>query len=253
MGLHLDQFQRIVADPASVTVIRYTPTRPFLIRLNDTGGDLAGLVPPKRRRRPAKGRDLARTRSSAAGPARPEIRSGRTPLIRSPHSRQCATRAYTWADRVFVMTHQVHAFEPPERFVAGTVGPPGERSFFLQARGGGRVVSVALEKVQVSLLAEKLEELLTEAARRFGVDLELPPRSRRRRRRQRAAGEPGRRGVPGRHARPGVRRRHRHRGDRGDRGRRGRAGGRRGPRPRRSKRTRTTTSPTTTSTGSGSG
>jgi uncharacterized repeat protein (TIGR03847 family) len=72
------------------------------------------------------------------------------------------------------MTHQVHAFEPPERFVAGTVGPPGERSFFLQARGGGRVVSVALEKVQVSLLAEKLEELLTEAARRFGVDLELP-------------------------------------------------------------------------------
>ncbi|MEV0717539.1 DUF3090 family protein [Asanoa sp. NPDC050611] len=73
------------------------------------------------------------------------------------------------------MTHQVHAFEPPERFVAGTVGPPGERSFFLQARGGGRVVSVALEKVQVALLAEKLEELLTEAARRFGVDLELPP------------------------------------------------------------------------------
>jgi uncharacterized repeat protein (TIGR03847 family) len=69
------------------------------------------------------------------------------------------------------MTHQVHAFEPPERFVAGTVGEPGDRTFFLQARGGGRVVSVALEKVQVSLLAEKLEELLAEASRRFGVDL----------------------------------------------------------------------------------
>ncbi|WP_434740149.1 DUF3090 domain-containing protein [Micromonospora sp. SH-82] len=69
------------------------------------------------------------------------------------------------------MTHQVHAFEPPERFVAGTVGPPGERTFFLQARGGGRLVSVALEKVQVSLLAEKLEELLAEAQRRFGVQL----------------------------------------------------------------------------------
>jgi len=69
------------------------------------------------------------------------------------------------------MTHQVYAFEPPERFVAGTVGPPGERTFFLQARGGGRLVSVALEKVQVSLLAEKLEELLTEAHRRFGVEL----------------------------------------------------------------------------------
>jgi uncharacterized repeat protein (TIGR03847 family) len=73
------------------------------------------------------------------------------------------------------MTHQVHAFEPPERFVAGTVGEPGDRTFFLQARGGGRVVSVALEKVQVSLLAEKLEELLTEANRRFGVDLPEVP------------------------------------------------------------------------------
>ena len=73
------------------------------------------------------------------------------------------------------MTHQVHAFEPPERFVAGTVGEPGDRTFFLQARGGGRVISVALEKVQVSLLAEKLEELLTEASRRFGVDLPEKP------------------------------------------------------------------------------
>jgi uncharacterized repeat protein (TIGR03847 family) len=73
------------------------------------------------------------------------------------------------------MTHQVYAFEPPERFVAGTVGAPGERTFFLQARGGGRLVSVALEKVQVSLLAEKLEELLQEAQRRFGVDLPEAP------------------------------------------------------------------------------
>src|SRR6187402_3567582 len=69
------------------------------------------------------------------------------------------------------MSHQVYAFEPPERFVAGTVGAPGERTFFLQARGGGRLVSVALEKVQVALLAEKLDELLTEAHRRFGVEL----------------------------------------------------------------------------------
>jgi uncharacterized repeat protein (TIGR03847 family) len=69
------------------------------------------------------------------------------------------------------MTHQVYDFEPPERFVAGTVGPPGERTFFLQARGGGRLISVGLEKVQMSLLAEKLEELLTEAHRRFGVEL----------------------------------------------------------------------------------
>ena len=72
------------------------------------------------------------------------------------------------------MSHQVYAFEPPERFVAGTVGEPGERTFFLQARGGGRLVTVALEKVQVSLLAEKLEELLAEASRRFGVPLPEP-------------------------------------------------------------------------------
>ena len=72
------------------------------------------------------------------------------------------------------MTHQVYEFEPPERFVVGTVGPPGERTFYLQARGGGRLVSVALEKVQVTLLAEKLDELLIEANRRFGLKLPDP-------------------------------------------------------------------------------
>jgi probable phosphomutase (TIGR03848 family) len=50
LGLHLDLFQRISVDPASLTVIRYTPLRPFVWRLNDTGGDLGGLKPPKRRR-----------------------------------------------------------------------------------------------------------------------------------------------------------------------------------------------------------
>jgi len=51
LGLHLDLFQRIVVDPCSLTVIRYTETRPFLVRLNDTGGSVADLLPPKRRRR----------------------------------------------------------------------------------------------------------------------------------------------------------------------------------------------------------
>jgi hypothetical protein len=54
LGMHLDQFQRIAVDPASLTVIRYTTLRPFLVRLNDVGGDLSMLRPPKRRhRRPA--------------------------------------------------------------------------------------------------------------------------------------------------------------------------------------------------------
>jgi uncharacterized repeat protein (TIGR03847 family) len=60
------------------------------------------------------------------------------------------------------MAPVVHAFDPPERFVAGTVGPPGARTFFLQARSGGRVVSVALEKQQVAALAERMDELLDE-------------------------------------------------------------------------------------------
>jgi uncharacterized repeat protein (TIGR03847 family) len=59
----------------------------------------------------------------------------------------------------------VHSFDPPERFVAGTVGPPGQRTFFLQARAGARVTSVALEKQQVSVLAERIDELLDEVMR----------------------------------------------------------------------------------------
>jgi probable phosphomutase (TIGR03848 family) len=57
LGLHLDQYQRIVPDPCSVSVIRYTQTRPYVIRVNDVGGDLAGFAPPKKRRRKAKADD----------------------------------------------------------------------------------------------------------------------------------------------------------------------------------------------------
>lgn len=46
LGLHLDAFQRIVVDPCSVSVVRYTETRPFVLKVNDTGGDVSGLVPP---------------------------------------------------------------------------------------------------------------------------------------------------------------------------------------------------------------
>jgi probable phosphomutase (TIGR03848 family) len=45
LGMHLDLFQRVTVAPASITAIRYTPLRPFLLRLNDTGGDLGGLAP----------------------------------------------------------------------------------------------------------------------------------------------------------------------------------------------------------------
>jgi uncharacterized repeat protein (TIGR03847 family) len=70
------------------------------------------------------------------------------------------------------MPRRRYIFDPPDRFVAGTVGEPGERAFFLQAREGGRVVSVALEKVQVAVLAERLGALLEELGRRGVPEVE---------------------------------------------------------------------------------
>ena len=46
LGLHLDQFQRIVVYPCSVSIVHYTPTRPFVVRVNDVGGSVADLLPP---------------------------------------------------------------------------------------------------------------------------------------------------------------------------------------------------------------
>lgn len=71
------------------------------------------------------------------------------------------------------MPRRRYIFDPPERFVAGTIGDPGNRTFFIQARDGGRVVSVALEKVQVAVLAERLGDLLGELDRR-GVPHVVP-------------------------------------------------------------------------------
>jgi len=65
---------------------------------------------------------------------------------------------------------RIYDFGVPDRFVAGTVGQPGNRTFFLQARKGSALVSVALEKVQVLVLAERLALLLAELARR-GTDV----------------------------------------------------------------------------------
>jgi probable phosphomutase (TIGR03848 family) len=57
LGMHLDAFQRILVDPCSVSVVRYTALRPFAVRVNDVGGDLSGLrPPPAKRRRGAAGR-----------------------------------------------------------------------------------------------------------------------------------------------------------------------------------------------------
>ena len=68
----------------------------------------------------------------------------------------------------------IHSYDPPERFVAGTVGQPGQRTFFLQARAGARVTSVALEKQQVAVLATRIDELLDEVMSASGGEATVP-------------------------------------------------------------------------------
>ena len=73
------------------------------------------------------------------------------------------------------MSRAIHVFRTPDRFVAGTVGQPGNRTFYLQAVHDNRVVSVLCEKQQVAVLAERIGALLIEINRRFGTP--LPPES----------------------------------------------------------------------------
>jgi uncharacterized repeat protein (TIGR03847 family) len=72
------------------------------------------------------------------------------------------------------MPRLLYDYDPPERFVAGTVGQPGSRTFFLQARTGSRLTSVVLEKQQMSVLAERVDELLDEVLRRSGGAAPVP-------------------------------------------------------------------------------
>ncbi len=69
------------------------------------------------------------------------------------------------------MSRVIHVFRTPDRFIAGTVGEPGDRAFYLQAVQEARVVSVLLEKQQVQVLAERVGALLEEVSRRFGADV----------------------------------------------------------------------------------
>jgi uncharacterized repeat protein (TIGR03847 family) len=71
------------------------------------------------------------------------------------------------------MTRAIHVFRTPDRFIAGTVGEPGNRTFYLQAVHDKRVISVMCEKQQVVVLAERISALLAEVHRRFGTP--LPP------------------------------------------------------------------------------
>ena len=63
----------------------------------------------------------------------------------------------------------VHGFDWPDRLVIGTVGEPGERTFYIQARAGNQLVSVSLEKQQSAALAERIEEVLDELMARTAI------------------------------------------------------------------------------------
>ncbi|MDO5683941.1 MAG: DUF3090 domain-containing protein [Propionibacteriaceae bacterium] len=68
-----------------------------------------------------------------------------------------------------------HRYDAPDRFVSGTVGEPGDRTFFLQARQGNRLTSVSCEKQQVSVLAEHVDRVLAEISRLSGGLVSVPP------------------------------------------------------------------------------
>ena len=72
------------------------------------------------------------------------------------------------------MNRQVFEFKVPQRFVTGTVGMPGERTFFLQARSGSQLTSVIAEKQQIAVLAERIDQLLDEVIRLSEHGLDIP-------------------------------------------------------------------------------
>src|SRR5699024_5676617 len=69
------------------------------------------------------------------------------------------------------MARVIHVFRQPDRFVAGTVGEPGDRTFYLQASEDVRTISVTIEKQQVEVLSERLGSLLEDVANRFGAEI----------------------------------------------------------------------------------
>lgn len=68
----------------------------------------------------------------------------------------------------------VHGFDWPDRFVTGTVGQPGSRTFFMQARAGANIVSVSIEKEQSAALAERIDEVLDELMAQDGNPFSVP-------------------------------------------------------------------------------
>ena len=135
-----------------MSVIRYTALRPFVVHVNHTGDQLASGLTAK----PPETADGESERRAAE-----RRRGGRLDGL--------SGRRYFGG----AMARAIHVFRTPDRFVAGTVGQPGNRTFYLQAVHDKRVISVILEKQQVAVLAERIAALLLEINRRFGTP--IPP------------------------------------------------------------------------------
>ena len=162
--MHLDQFQRLVVDPASVSVV--TLHAAAAVR----------RARQRRRRRPV----LPRAAQERSRPAR-RPRSSDAAVGGGAGAADVGIGSAPWRASSSSTTRR-------ERFVAGTVGEPGQRTFFLQATGGGRTTSVALEKQQVSVLAERVDALLDEVAAPVGGEAAVPAVTPVGRRGQRPAG-----------------------------------------------------------------
>ncbi len=135
LGMHLDAFQRIMVDPGSLSVVRYTPHRAFVLTMNSSSGSLAHLASKPRKRR---------TRSSDAvvgGGAGPSA-AGTTPRLDPCRSSTDSTR-------------------PSASCRARSASPEPARSSSRRAPAQ-QVTSVALEKQQVQILGERVAELLDE-------------------------------------------------------------------------------------------
>ena len=144
LGMHLDQFQRHRVDPCSVSVIRYTALRPFVVRLNDTGGERRRLLPRRKKRAAAGARRRTRRRRGRRRRARTGADVG---------SSACPARSSS--SRPAGPLRRRHR-RPARRSAPSTCRPAA----------AARVTSVALEKQQVAALAERLDELLDEVLRR---------------------------------------------------------------------------------------
>lgn len=130
LGWDLNNFQRIAINPASVTVLSVSDKGNSLLRLNDTGP--LKITPPAPPTPASPG--------EAAAPPRDETQE---------------------KERKMAEANIVHDLNPVSRVTVGTLGEPGHRTFFLQARQDLTLISLITEKEQMTSLAQGITELLT--------------------------------------------------------------------------------------------